>query len=108
MRLKALLYTVSIIKIDNAYWVDLLQVLSHKLRKLEWDMIYLPIFNFWGCLFESTNSLLLIGYIDIELSKDQIFLIKVFKLMIHTCSHKSCKIIHQVSVQHWFAYISIS
>ena len=46
MRLKVLLYMAIIIKIDNVYWADLLQMLSYKLKKLKWDIIYLPIFNF--------------------------------------------------------------
>ena len=39
MWLKALLYLASVTNIDNAYWADLLQVLSQKLKKFEWDMI---------------------------------------------------------------------
>ena len=34
-------------------------------------MIYLSIFNFWDCLFQNTNSLLLIGYTYHELLKDK-------------------------------------
>ena len=64
-------------------------------------MIYLPIFKLWGYLyFQSTNSLLLFDDIDLKFMKDQILLIKVFKLMI-------CKIIHQVSVQ-TLVYVCIS
>ena len=105
-----MLYLINIIKIDNAYWANLLHVFSYKLRKLKWDIIYDISFNiqFLSCLFESTNSLLLIGYIDLELKKNQTFFIKVLKLMIHTHLPESCKIIYQVSVQLWFAYVSVS
>ena len=75
MQLKTLLYLTSIIKkmhIEQIY----LGMLSHKLRKLEW-IWYIFQFNFWCWLFQSINSLLLIGYIDLDLIKNQTFLIKV-------------------------------
>ena len=59
--------------------------------------------QFWGIY-----SLFLIAYIDIELRKDQTFIIKILKLMIYTCSVKSCITIHQISVQLWFTYVSVS
>ena len=49
--------------------------------------------------FQNTNSLLLFGYIDLELMKDQTLLIKVFKLMILIRSPQILQIIHQVSIQ---------
>ena len=71
---------------DNAYWANLFTCVKSCNKKIEMDIIYLPIFNFWGCLFQNIISLLLIDFIDLELMKDQTLLIKVLKLMIHTCS----------------------
>ena len=72
---------------DNAYWADLFTRVKSCNKKIGMDMIYLPIFKLWGYLyFQNTNSLLLFGYINLKLMKDQTLLIKVFKLMIHTRS----------------------
>ena len=71
---------------DNAYWADLFTRVKSWIKKIGMDMIYLPIFNFWDYIFMSTNSLLLFGYIDFKLIKDNTLLIKVLKLMIHTRS----------------------
>ena len=93
MRLKALLYLISITNIDNAYWAYLLQVLSHKLRKLEWDMIYLSIFIcFEIILLRYTNSLF-IDNIDFKLKKwSSTSLQSLYEFMIYTSSHRSCQI----------------
>ena len=75
--------------IDNAYWADLFTRVKSWIKKIEMGMIYLPIFKLWGYIyFQSTNSLALFGYIDLELMKDQTLLIKVLKLMIHTYSSR--------------------
>ena len=86
MQLKALLYLANIIKIMHI-WADLFtRVLSLELRKLEW-IWYIFQYSIFGVIyFQSTNSLLLFGDIDLELMKDQTLIIKVFKLMIHTRS----------------------
>ena len=74
-------------------------MLSHPIRKLEWIWYIFQYSIFVIIYFQSTNSLLLFGYIDLKLMKDQILLIKILKLMIHIRSPVSCKIIHQVCVQ---------
>ena len=72
---------------DNAYWADLFTRVKSWIKEIVMDMIYLSIFKLWSYLyFQSTNSLLLFGDIDLKLMKDQTLLIKVFKLMIYTCS----------------------
>ena len=58
---------------DNAYWADLFTHVKSWIKKIGMDMIYLPIFNFYGYIFQSTNSLLLFDYIDLKLMKDQHF-----------------------------------
>ena len=55
---------------DNAYWVDLFTCVKSWIKKIGIDMKYLLIFKFWGCLYQCTNSLLLIGYINLDLIKD--------------------------------------
>ena len=72
---------------DNAYWADLFTRVKSWIKKIGMNMIYRLIFKLWDYLyFQSTNSLLLFDDIDLKLMKDQTFLIKVFKLMIHTRS----------------------
>ena len=97
MQLKTLLYLISIVKImciEKTY----LRVLSHELRKLEW-IWYIFQYSIYGVIyFQSTNCLLLFGYINLELMKDCTLLIKILKLMIYVYP-KSYKIIYQVSVQ---------
>ena len=73
---------------DNVYWADLFTRVKLRIKEIRMDMIYLPMFNFWGYIFQSTNTLLLIDYIDFKLMKDQTFLVKVLKLMIHTRSSR--------------------
>ena len=71
---------------NNAYLADLFMSVKSWIKKIGMNMIYFLIFKLWGYIyFQSTNSLLLFGDIDLELMKDQILLIKVLKLMIHTC-----------------------
>ena len=85
MQLKILLCLANIIKImhiEQTY----LRALSHELRKLEWIWYIFQDSIFGVIYFQSINSLLLFGDIDLELKKDQTLIIKVFKLMIHTRS----------------------
>ena len=73
---------------DNAYWADLFTRVKSCNKEIGMDMIWY-IFRYSisrVIYFSSTNSLLLFGYIDIELMKDQTLVIKVLKLMIHTSS----------------------
>ena len=36
---------------DNAYWADLFTRVKSWIKKIEMDMIYLPIFKLWGYIY---------------------------------------------------------
>ena len=56
--------------IDNAYWADLFTRVKSWIKEIGMDMTYLPIFKLWGYIyFQSTNSLLLFGDIDLKIDE---------------------------------------
>ena len=85
MQLKTLLYLVSIIKImyiEQTY----LCVLSHELRKLEWIWYIFQYSNFGITYIFKVPIVYYYLVISISNWWKITLLIKVFKLMIHTCS----------------------
>ena len=79
---------------DNAYWADLFTRVKSCNKKIGMDMIYLPIFKFWGYI--------VYYYLVISISnwwKIRHFSSKSLSWWYIYAYPESCKIIYQVSVQ---------